>query len=100
MHTSNSHNGISIRLSSERWEHISQNHPELGGYLHDVLDTVCHPDELREGSAGEMLAIKAVEDGKFLIVVYRELSVDDGFVITAFLSRRMNWLAKRREVWL
>ena len=31
MHTVQSHNNVPIRLSPERWGHISQNHPELAG---------------------------------------------------------------------
>jgi hypothetical protein len=35
---------------------------------------------------------------KYLIVVYREL-LDDGFIITAYLTRRLRSLTKREQLW-
>lgn len=32
MHQARSQSGVPIRLTPERWEHISQNHPEMAGY--------------------------------------------------------------------
>jgi len=40
------------------------------------------------GSASERLAVREFERGKFLVVVYRETG-HDGFVITAFWTRRI-----------
>jgi len=48
--------------------------------------------------AGELLATKEAELGKWLVVVYRELD-RDGFVITAFLTRRIASLERRRQLW-
>ena len=46
----------------------------------------------------ELLALREWESGKWLVVVYREFS-DDGFVITAFFTRRVRALEKRTRVW-
>ncbi len=93
-------NGIKIRLTTERWFHISQNHPELAGYFFDILECVQHPQSVRLGSTGEMLAQKELAEGKILVVVYREeISSADGFVITAFLTKRQSWLEKKRVLW-
>ncbi len=51
------------------------------------------------GGAGECLAIKGLEKGKYLVVVYREVSKNDGFIITAFLTRRKRQFEKRRRIW-
>jgi hypothetical protein len=40
-----------------------------------------------------------MEDGKTLVVVYRETGADDGFVITAFLTRRPGSFERRKQVW-
>ena len=45
-----------------------------------------------------MDAVREVEPGKGLVVVYRELQ-EDGFVITAFLTRRMKSLQRRSQLW-
>jgi len=39
------------------------------------------------------------EKGKYIVVIYRELSKEDGFVITAFLTRRRKQLGRRRRIW-
>lgn len=91
-------NGINIRLTDERWSHIVEEHGELDGLRTDVLQTVGQPDRVLVGNEGEYLAIREIEQGKYIIVVYRELE-DDGFVITAFLTRRIRSLAKRKQIW-
>ena len=45
-----------------------------------------------------MLAVREIDLGKYLVVVYRELA-NDGFVITAFLTRRIRLLAGRKQLW-
>jgi len=67
--------------------------------LYDVLETITAPEEVRAGSQGEYLAVKTMSEGKTLVVVYKETDKDDGFVITAFLTRRLTWLGKRTKVW-
>lgn len=93
-----SKNGILIRLTDERWVHIVEEHNELAGLQPDVLETVARPEKILNGSEGELLAVEQIESGKFLVVVYRELK-DDGFIITAFLTRRIRSLDKRQQLW-
>jgi len=80
-----SQNGIPIRLTDERWLHITEEHAELAGMLLETLETIVNPCKILAGREGELLAVREIEKGKFLVVVYRELS-NDGFVITAFLT--------------
>ena len=93
-----SKHGVHIRLTAERWAHIAEEHGELEGMQTDVLNTVAHPERILEGNRGELLAIRQVEPGKYLVVVYREVE-GDGFIITAFFTRRMQFLQKRRQIW-
>ena len=37
-------NDIPIRLTRERWFHITENHDDLAGYYDDVLHTIEDPD--------------------------------------------------------
>jgi hypothetical protein len=62
------------------------------------LETVSNPTRIYAGGAGELLAGRKLETGKWLVVVYRELR-DDGFVITAFLTRRIGALERRKQLW-
>ena len=78
-------NGIPIRLTYERWYHIVENHDELASYFHDVLDAVGKPELIVRGNKGTLKAVRNIGSEKWLVVVYRELSKRDGFVITAYL---------------
>jgi hypothetical protein len=94
-----SRNGVPIRLTDERWAHIMEEHGELAGLHTEVLRVVGDPERILEGGAEELLAVGSIEPGKWLVVVYREISTDDGFVITAFLTRRFRSLERRRQLW-
>ncbi|MEW6607250.1 MAG: hypothetical protein AB1414_07315 [bacterium] len=78
-------NGVPIRLTYERWYHIVENHDELASYFHEILDTVEKPELIVRGNKGALKAIRNIGKGKWLVVIYRELSRGDGFVITAYL---------------
>ena len=75
-----------------------EEHGELAGLRQEVLQTVAAPERIVAGQAGELLAIRELESGKWLVVAYRELG-DDGFVITAFLTRRLRSFEKRKQLW-
>ena len=92
-------NGVPIRLPEERWVHNTEEHCELAGYFYEVLETVVEPVAVFEGSAGEFLAVRPVDEGMSLVVVYREVGTDDGFIITAFLTKRLRRLERRAKVW-
>ncbi|MBZ0202644.1 MAG: hypothetical protein IT281_02590 [Ignavibacteria bacterium] len=94
-----SKNNFKIRLTSERWLHITEGHSELAGYYFDILDTIENPEFIYEGSNGELLAVKEINKGKFIIVIYKEVAPDVGFVITAFLSKKINYLLNKKLLW-
>jgi len=62
------------------------------------METVAQPERILLGGDGEMIALRELEQAKHLVVVYRE-GMNDGFIITAFVTRRVRSLAKRRQVW-
>ena len=90
--------GIPIRLTDERWSHITEEHCELAGLRSEVLETIGRPERILLGGDGEHLAIREIQEGKHLVAVYRE-GTADGFIITAFVTRRVRSLVKRRQVW-
>ncbi len=93
-----SKNGVVIRLTDERWAHITEEHCELAGLRSEVLETVLLPERILVGGEGELIAIRKMGHDKHLIVVYREQG-DDGFIITAFLTSKARLLVKRRQIW-
>jgi hypothetical protein len=97
--TANSRNGVPIRLPERRWQHIIDEHGELAELRDEVLLAISNADRVLAGSAGERLAIREIEPSKVIVVVYRETESDDGFVITAFLTRRLRSLERREQLW-
>jgi hypothetical protein len=93
-----SKSGLRIRLTDERWSHITEEHCELAGLRLEVLDTITNPARILMGGGGELIAVRELETGKFLVVVYREQQ-RDGFIITAFLTRRVGSLSRRKQIW-
>jgi len=51
--TISSKNQIPIRLTGERWAHITDEHSELAGMRFEALETVVNPQKIVEGKAGE-----------------------------------------------
>jgi hypothetical protein len=52
-----SKNSIPIRLTDERWMHISIGHPEIADYYYEILEAIESPDKIFEGRNGEMIAV-------------------------------------------
>lgn len=97
--TARSVSGVTIRVTEERWLHITEEHAEVAGHLHDVLETIGDPEAVYAGGAGELLAVRPVAAGKYLVVVSKEQEAVDGFVIMAFLTRRLRPIEKRTRLW-
>ena len=96
-----SHDGVPIRLTNERWQHIARRHPEMDILRERVLETISQPNQIQEGDDGTLMAIrfytKTPLTSKYLVVVYREVKPDDGFVLTAYLASRLS--ARRKILW-
>ena len=99
MEVAHSKNGVPIRLTQERWFHITEEHSEMAGHFFEVLEAVEAPEAIYEGRWEELIATREVEPGKHLIVIYKELSKSDGFVITAFLTTKLKQIERRKRLW-
>ena len=89
-------NGVPIRLTEERWSHIVMAHDYMTDYYEDVLRTIERPDLVLRGTRDSLVAVRGYGPDRYLSVVYRELTHDDGFVISAYFVRRLN---RRHVVW-
>ncbi len=89
-------NGVPIRLTEERWEHIVSNKPYMESYYEPILDAIEKPIFVLRGYVGSLIAILSVGKQQYLHVMYKEISQDDGFIITAFVARKYN---RRMIVW-
>jgi hypothetical protein len=82
------------------WQHIATEHPELAGLRNVVWETIANADSVVEGNAGALLAVRRLASSKALVVAYREVELQDGLVIMAFVTSRVAALFKRRrQLW-
>jgi hypothetical protein len=95
--------GVSIRLTEERWGHITSQHPEMVTYQAAILDVVASPDRVLDGNNGQLIAVQSVSRQKWLLVVYREIeaqgAIVDGFIVTAFFNQRLRYLEGKKQLW-
>ena len=56
-----SKNGVAIRLTDERWAHISEEHSEISQLQTEILEAIRDPVRIVEGNAGELLAVRELE---------------------------------------
>jgi len=92
-------NNVPIRLTEERWLHITEEHSELAGYYYDAIETISSPDVIYAGNSGECIALKTLSTDKSIVVIYKEVSSEDGFVITAFITSKKNQFERRIKLW-
>jgi len=82
--TTLSKNKKTIKLTAERWYHITESHDYMAGYFHDVLETINDADYILAGKKEELLAIKFYKKthigSKYLMCCYREKN-KEGIVI-------------------
>lgn len=93
---SHSVNGVPIRLTSERWEHILDSHPELASFRDTLLDAVENPDYILASRGGAFAAVVVLGRKAFLHVFYVEKGRRDGFILSAYVQDEMN---KTRIIW-
>ena len=101
MDTAISINNVFIRLTKERWQHISIGHPEIADYYYEILETIENPKVIYEGYLGGLIAIsrKIEYTNNFIVVVYKEISNKDGFVITAYISNKIQKFNQKKRLW-
>jgi len=76
-------------MTEERWFHIVENHNDLSGYYDDIIDTLEFPDFVIKGYKDAKIALREIRINKYIAVVYKEISEDDGFVITAYFTSKI-----------
>lgn len=88
--------GVSIRLTAERWFHIVENHDDLASYYDDVLETVENPEMILRGYRGSFIAVQNYGRKRYLAVIYRQTSQEDGFIITAYFTSKIE---RKKAIW-
>lgn len=94
-------NKVLIRLTDERWKHITYSHKEISlTNFKDVLGVIEKPNMVLAGDFDELLAVLEISRRKqWFVVVYKE-GKKDGFIITAYVTTDVKWLLKRKIIWI
>ena len=100
MDVATSVHGVPIRLTDERWAHILKNHPEVEPYRSNVLTTISDPDVVLRSEENARCAVRAITDEWHLVVLYREVDDEDGFIITSWLTTRAERVLKKEVLWM
>jgi hypothetical protein len=98
MWTALSVQGVTVRLTEERWRHIRNNHPDLVDQHELVLSAIESPDRVLLGDDGECIAVRELRPQFWLVVVY-VIDGEDGFVVTAHRMAREGYFRERRQLW-
>jgi len=61
------------------------------------LNAIEDPDFIVKGYRGALIALKKMGN-RFLAVIYKEVKPEDGFIITAYFTSKLN-LEKEEIVW-
>ncbi len=73
-----------------------ESHDEVAGYYDEVLDTVAGPEIVLQSYGGSLIAVRNHGRRRYLCVIYRQISRADGFIITAYFSRKLD---RRKAIW-
>ena len=96
-----SKNNVPIRLTYKQWTHIVDSHDYMAGNVDLVLESVEDPDYIVRGWTDEQIAVKQYErtsiSKKCVVVVYKE--GEEGFVITAFMTSKLDRILRRGILW-
>jgi len=99
--TATSKNNVVIRLTIERWYHITTSHKEIDQTdFSRIISTVESPEVILKGDTGELLAVRKEPRKKFWIVVaYKEVDSNDGFILTTYITTDSGWLFQKEVIW-
>jgi hypothetical protein len=73
----------------------------MSGYYEAVLDAIENPEYILRGYKGARVAVINIGRSRWLLVTYREINKDDGFIISAYIDDEFNknLIVWRRNNW-
>lgn len=74
-------NRVPLRLVPGGWA-------RLEGYYNEILETVARPDYVLMDDDGNLVAVRDVGVTRCLQVTYREISREEGYIVSSSYARR------------
>ena len=93
-----SKNNVPVRLTDERWSHITTAHTDMNNNKDLLLKTVEKPDMILKGVSDELRAVRFFQKTnlgpKYHMAAYKELKHKAGFIITAYKTSKIDKIVK------
>jgi hypothetical protein len=93
---------IPIRITAERWTHVTENHDYMAGEMDKVIESIENLDVIVSGNRDEKIALKHYEKTsiteKHTVIVYKEQK-SQGFLITAFMTSKPEKITSKGILW-
>jgi len=86
--------GRTIRLTRERWSHITEEHPEVASYVNDFPEILLHPTKITHYEYDDKVHYyykyykNRALSTKYLLIIVKYLN-GEGFIITAYFVRNI-----------
>jgi hypothetical protein len=73
----------------------------MADYYYEIFETVENPQAIYEGTNDGLIALSHQIEliKKFIVVIYKETSDEDGFVVTAYLSNKVKNIQNKKLLW-
>jgi len=88
-----------VRLTNERWKHITEGHQEMAGYYFEILETVSNPDYIYEGLLLELLAVQLVSLDKYMVVIIENQKVLTDLLLLLSFTTKLSNLKNKKLIW-
>lgn len=91
--------GNQIELTTERWQHIIAQHPEIRRYRNEIAQTLAQPALIKESWRDESVWLyyryfESIFGGKYLLVIVKVS--ERRFVVTAYVT---DYIRSGETVW-
>ena len=82
--------GFAVRTTLQYWDLIQRKHPEVIGKEIEVQNCLRQPEQVRRSSQDQAVYLFYVRQSPYyLVVVAKQLSQKEGFLITSYLSDKI-----------
>lgn len=82
--------GFAVRTTQQYWDLIQRKHPEVIGKEIEVQNCLRQPEQIRRSNQDQAVYLFYVGQPPYsLVVVAKQLTKEEGFVITSYLSDKV-----------
>jgi hypothetical protein len=86
-----------VKLTQSGIDHMLKRHPELEGFnlVEKIALAIKDPDYIVQGKFGRHIAVRKINNAKYIVVIYEE----NEEVITSFITSHLERISRRKVLW-